>query len=52
MKKAVISLVAFLKKKKDDFILLRDSKPSDSSENLVDQENCEDAKKFSVLRTC
>lgn len=52
MKKAVSSLVAFLKKKKDDFILLRDSKPSDSSENLVDQENCEDAEKFSVLRTC
>lgn len=52
MKKAVSSLVAFLKKKKDDLTLLRDSKPSDSSENLVDQENCEDAEKFSVLRTC
>ena len=52
MKKAVSSLVAFLKKKKDDFIFLRDSKPSDSSESLVDKENCEDAEKFSVLRTC
>ncbi|XP_068740291.1 uncharacterized protein [Montipora capricornis] len=52
MKKAVSSLVAFLKKKKDDFSLLRDFKPAHLNENPVDQAHCENVDRFAVLRPC
>lgn len=52
MKKAVSSLVAFLKKKKDDFSLLRDFKPAHLNDNPVDQAHCENVDRFAVLRPC
>ncbi|XP_068693273.1 uncharacterized protein [Montipora foliosa] len=53
MKKAVSSLVAFLKKKKDDFSLLRDfTEPAHLNENPVDQAHCEKVDRFAVLRPC
>lgn len=51
MKKAVSSVIAFLKKKKDDFSLLRDSKPADTDKTL-DQCKSEDEDRFSVIRLC
>lgn len=51
MKKAVSSVIAFLKKKKDDFSLLRDSKPADSDETF-DQAESEAEDRFSVIRLC
>ena len=51
MKKAVSSVIAFLKKKKEDFSSLLDSTPTNSevSLQLVDPENEEE---FAVIKTC
>ena len=51
MKKAVSSVIAFLKKKKEDFSFVRDWKIADSDENL-DQAGCETDDRFSVTRLC
>lgn len=51
MKKAVSSVIAFLKKKKEDFSLLRDSTPADSDASL-DRAEAEEQDEFAVIRLC
>ena len=51
MKKAVHSVIAFLKKKKEDFVLLRDSTPADS-EATLDQAEPEVEDEFAVISLC
>lgn len=51
MKKAVSSVIAFLKKKKEDFSLLLDSTPANSEASLV-QTEAENEDEFAVIRTC
>lgn len=51
MKKAVSSVIAFLKKKKEDFSLLRDSKQI-KCEDTFDQAERENEERFSVIRLC
>lgn len=51
MKKAVYSVIAFLKKKKEDFALLRDSTPA-NSEAPLDQAEPKDEDEFAVIRLC
>lgn len=51
MKKAVSTVIAFLKRKKEEISLLRDGKTADSDENL-DHAGCENEDRFSVTRLC
>lgn len=51
MKKAVSSVIAFLKKKKEDFSLLLDSSPADSDATL-DQTEADVENEFAVIRLC
>ena len=51
MKKVVNSVIAFLKKKKEDFSLLRDSAPVDAGVSL-DRVEAEKEDEFAVIRLC
>lgn len=51
MKKAVSSVIAFLKKKKEDFSLLLDSTPTNSEVSLQ-QVDAENEDEFAVIKTC
>ena len=51
MKKAVSSVIAFLKRKKDDLTLPQDTKPADSEDTLGEAQS-EQEDRFSVIRLC
>ena len=51
MKKAVSSVIAFLKKKKEDFSSLLDSTPT-NSEGSLEQVDAENEEEFAVIKPC